>query len=102
MSIPVPIEFFGFIGRNSKRIAVTVVGGVVLLAGLAMLVFPGPAVLVIPLGFAILGTEYAWAAAAVEKSKRMADAAGKKTKSGATKVKQKVTGSKKKGPRRVR
>ena len=99
MSTPKPSEVIRFIGRNSKRIAVTVVGGVVLLAGMAMLVFPGPAVLVIPLGFAILGTEYAWAANAVDKSKRVADAAGRRTKSGAQALKRKVTGSEK--PKRV-
>lgn len=97
--MPRPAEVFHFIGRNSKRIAVSIVGGVVLLAGVAMLVFPGPAVLVIPLGFAILGTEYAWAAAAVEKSKRLADSAGKQTKRGVKAVKRKVTGSSSRPPR---
>jgi hypothetical protein len=71
----------------------------VLLAGIAMLVFPGPAIIVIPLGFAILGTEYAWAAAAVDRSKRFAGTAGKKTKRGAEVLKRKVTGSKE--PKRV-
>lgn len=99
-----PSEVIRFIGRNAKRVAVTIVGGVVVLAGVAMLVFPGPAVVVIPLGFAILATEYAWAAVALKKSKKMAVTAGEKTKSGATLLKQKVTGSKKekkKGQRRV-
>jgi hypothetical protein len=73
---PRPIEVIRFIGRSSKRIAVTVIGGVLVLAGLAMLVLPGPAILVIPLGFAVLGTEYAWAAAANERTKRVAVQAG--------------------------
>lgn len=89
-----PSEVIRFIGRNAKRVAVTIVGGVVVLAGVAMLVFPGPAVVVIPLGFAILATEYAWAAVALKKSKRFASTAGKKTKSGATLLKRKVAGSK--------
>ena len=100
MTRSTPGEVFRFIGRNSKRIAVTVAGVVVLLAGVAMLVFPGPAIVVIPLGFAILGTEYAWAAAAVQKSKHVADTAGRKTKSGAKALKRKVTGQEKR-PRRV-
>src|SRR5262245_48492610 len=50
-----------FVGRNSKRIAVTIVGFLVLLAGLIMLVVPGPGIPVILLGLAILGTEYLWA-----------------------------------------
>jgi tellurite resistance protein TerC len=45
----------------ARRIAVTLVGGTVLLAGLAMTVLPGPAIVVIPAGLAILGIEFAWA-----------------------------------------
>lgn len=71
-----PMEIVRFIGRSSKRIAVTVVGGVFVLGGLAMLVLPGPGILVVALGFAILGTEYAWAAAALERTKRTAAQAG--------------------------
>ncbi len=71
-----PVEIIRFIGRSSKRIAVTVVGGALVIVGLAMLVLPGPAVLVIPLGFAVLGTEYAWAAAAFERSKKLGAQAG--------------------------
>jgi len=77
---PKPIEIIRFIGRSSKRIAVTVAGGAVLAAGLAMLVLPGPGILVIAVGFAILGTEYAWAAAAFEKTKRGAEQAGRVAK----------------------
>jgi Flp pilus assembly protein TadB len=73
-------EVLSFIGRSSKRIAVTVVGAGVVAAGLAMLVLPGPGILVVALGFAILGTEYAWAAAAFEKTKRGAEQAGRVAK----------------------
>ena len=69
-----------FIGRSSKRIAVTAVGGAVVAGGLAMLVLPGPGILVVALGFAILGTEYAWAAVAFEKTKRGAEQAGRVAK----------------------
>jgi len=48
-----------------------------------MLVLPGPGLLVIVIGFAILGTEYAWAAAALERTKRVATQAGTMAKSGA-------------------
>ena len=47
--------------RWARRIAVAVVGGTVLLVGLALIVLPGPAFVVIPLGLAILGLEFAWA-----------------------------------------
>lgn len=47
--------------RKIKRLIVAVVGGTVLLMGLAMVVLPGPATLVIPAGLAILATEFVWA-----------------------------------------
>jgi len=73
-------EVIWFIGRSSKRIAVTVVGAAVVAAGLAMLVLPGPGILVVAVGFAILGTEYAWAASALERTKRTAERAGRAAK----------------------
>ncbi|MGI8685973.1 MAG: PGPGW domain-containing protein [Acidimicrobiales bacterium] len=83
---PAPREVLTFLVRSSKRVAVTVVGGVLVLIGLAMFVLPGPGILVVVLGFAILGTEYAWAAAALERTKGMAAKAAtiaKSTASGA-------------------
>jgi uncharacterized protein (TIGR02611 family) len=50
-----------FIGRNGKRVGVTIAGFAVLLAGLVMLVLPGPGIVVILAGLAILATEYVWA-----------------------------------------
>jgi Putative transmembrane protein (PGPGW) len=47
--------------RWARRIAVTLVGGTVLLIGIALIVLPGPAFVVIPLGLTILGLEFAWA-----------------------------------------
>lgn len=47
--------------RWARRIAVAVVGGTVLAIGVALIVLPGPAMVVIPLGLAILGLEFAWA-----------------------------------------
>lgn len=45
----------------ARRVVVAVVGGTVVLLGIAMLVLPGPALVVIPTGLAILGLEFAWA-----------------------------------------
>ena len=45
----------------ARRIVITVTGFTVLLVGLAMIVLPGPAFVVIPAGLAILGLEFAWA-----------------------------------------
>ena len=44
-----------------KRLVVAVVGGTVLALGIALIVLPGPAFLVIPAGLAILAIEFAWA-----------------------------------------
>ena len=47
--------------RSVRRLIVLIVGGAVLLAGILMLVLPGPGTLVILLGLAILSTEFTWA-----------------------------------------
>jgi len=46
---------------QARRLIVTVAGFTILAAGIAMIVLPGPAVVVIPVGLAILATEYVWA-----------------------------------------
>ena len=56
--------------RWARRIAVAAVGGTVLLVGVALIVLPGPAFVVIPLGLAILGLEFAWARVWLRKVKR--------------------------------
>jgi tellurite resistance protein TerC len=47
--------------KTARRVVVFVIGMTVLLVGVALLVLPGPAFLVIPAGLAILATEFAWA-----------------------------------------
>lgn len=47
--------------RFARRIVISVVGVTVVLVGLVMLVTPGPGLVVIPAGLAILGLEFAWA-----------------------------------------
>jgi tellurite resistance protein TerC len=46
---------------TARRIVISVVGGSVVALGLAMLVLPGPGILVIAAGLAILAAEFAWA-----------------------------------------
>jgi len=46
---------------QAKRLVVAVIGFTILAAGIAMIVLPGPAVVVIPVGLAILATEFIWA-----------------------------------------
>jgi tellurite resistance protein TerC len=47
--------------KQARRLIVIVVGFSVLLIGLAMVILPGPAMIVIPLGLAILAMEFVWA-----------------------------------------
>lgn len=47
--------------RQARRLAILLVGGSVLLIGIALLFLPGPAIVVIPAGLAILGLEFSWA-----------------------------------------
>jgi tellurite resistance protein TerC len=47
--------------RHARRLIVLVVGFTVVAIGAAMIVLPGPAVVVIPVGLAILATEFVWA-----------------------------------------
>jgi uncharacterized protein (TIGR02611 family) len=51
----------GFLQRNAKRIVVGIVGTAVLIGGLFMLVLPGPGVLTVVAGLAILASEFDWA-----------------------------------------
>ena len=44
-----------------KRIVILVIGCSVILIGIAMIVLPGPAIVVIPIGIGILATEFVWA-----------------------------------------
>ncbi len=47
--------------RMARRIIVLVVGMTVLVFGIVLIVLPGPAFVVIPIGLAILSIEFAWA-----------------------------------------
>lgn len=60
------------------RVLYTVVGFTVLIAGLLMLVLPGPALLVIPIGLALLSLEFVWAEGLLERALQHAEAAKRK------------------------
>lgn len=47
--------------RVARRIVIGIIGGTLLLLGVALIVLPGPAFIVIPIGLAILGLEFAFA-----------------------------------------
>jgi uncharacterized protein (TIGR02611 family) len=60
--------------KVAKRIAIGVGGGTVLIVGIAMIVLPGPAFVVIPVGLGILSLEFAWARSWLKKIKAKAQA----------------------------
>ena len=60
------------------RGAFVVAGIVILLCGLAMLVLPGPAFVVIPIGLAILALEFTWAEAMLERALEQGEKAKQK------------------------
>ncbi len=47
--------------QQAKRLVIAVTGFTVLVVGIAMIVLPGPAIIVIPAGLGILATEFIWA-----------------------------------------
>jgi uncharacterized protein (TIGR02611 family) len=47
--------------RLAKKVVIATIGTSVMLLGVVMILTPGPAVLVIPAGLAILAVEFAWA-----------------------------------------
>jgi tellurite resistance protein TerC len=55
--------------KQAKRLIVIVLGFTVLLIGIAMIALPGPAFIVIPLGLAILASEFVWARLLLSKIK---------------------------------
>ncbi|WP_018657787.1 PGPGW domain-containing protein [Actinomadura flavalba] len=64
--------------NTTWRIGVFTVGITVLTGGLIMMVTPGPGLLGIVVGLAILGTEFAWARRALHRAKAAADRAKEK------------------------
>ncbi|ACA86220.1 PGPGW domain-containing protein [Shewanella woodyi] len=53
-----------------RKTAITVLGGGLTLLGAALLILPGPAWLLLPIGLAILSLEYPWAKIWLRKSQK--------------------------------
>ena len=66
--------------KTARRIAVAVVGSSVLLIGVIMIFAPGPALIVIPVGLAILSAEFAWARLWLRKLRKSISANNAKTR----------------------
>ena len=63
---------------QAKRLMVIIGGLTVLGIGIAMIVLPGPAIIVIPIGLAILATEFIWARVLLHKIKERIPERGQK------------------------
>jgi tellurite resistance protein TerC len=73
---------FKVLAAPLRKLIIAVIGGTVLLIGVAMIVLPGPAFIVIPVGLAILATEFAWAGRAVVRARALlAKARGRRPQS---------------------
>ena len=57
--------------RFAKRVVVAVVGGTVTLIGIALIVLPGPAFIIIPIGLSILATEFVWVRRFLQRARQM-------------------------------
>lgn len=67
--VPGPVDA---VVRLARKILITIVGTTVLIVGVIMIVAPGPAFVVIPLGLGILGTEFLWARRMLQQFKQQA------------------------------
>ncbi len=56
--------------RVVRRVVIAVIGGTIVLLGIAMLVLPGPGLLTIIAGLAVLGIEFAFARRWLARAKR--------------------------------
>ncbi len=63
------VALLRFMAHQSVRLSVAALGFTVLGVGLVLLVTPGPGLLVIIAGLAILAHQFAWAAVALQKAK---------------------------------
>ena len=63
--------------RKAKRVITAVVGCTVLAIGIAMIVLPGPAIIVIPIGLGIMATEFVWARNLLNHARNRSPACGR-------------------------
>lgn len=62
------------IKRQSRRIGIGIVGGMLLIVGIIAIPYPGPGWLIVFTALAILATEFAWAQRLLDYAKRHYDA----------------------------
>jgi len=52
-----------------RKVVIAVIGTTVLLIGIALIVLPGPAFIVIPIGLSILASEFVWARRVIKRGR---------------------------------
>jgi tellurite resistance protein TerC len=52
-----------------RKIVIAVIGTTILLIGIALIVLPGPAFIVIPIGLSILASEFVWARRVIKRGR---------------------------------
>ncbi len=65
--------------KKVRRVIIGIVGFTILVIGIFLLVLPGPAFLVIPVGLGILATEFVWAKKLLRKVKDKISGRGEST-----------------------
>ncbi len=60
--------------RRARKVAIAIIGGIVVVAGLIMIPYPGPGWLVVFAGLGILSTEFDWAQRVLDYAKSKYDA----------------------------
>ena len=71
---------WSYVPKGPRKLIVGVVGLTIVLIGVAMLVLPGPALIVIPIGLGVLATEFAWARRIIRRARVMiAKASGRES-----------------------
>lgn len=74
--------------RQARKLVILVVGSTVLVFGLILTVTPGPAFVVIPIGLAILATEFVWARQLLNRIKHEATGLAERFNGRSTKAEQ--------------
>lgn len=68
--------------RQIRKVFVALIGGTILVIGIAMMVLPGPATVVIPVGLGILAAEFAWARRLLHQFRKYAEEAARRVRHG--------------------
>ena len=72
----------------ARKIVVAVIGGTIVLFGIALLVLPGPGLVVIPIGLLIMASEFAWARWLLHRGKKVVNKTKGKLQDAAQKVRE--------------